>query len=91
VPAQTGDLNLETERAEILLFPGIPRKDMDPAMVGGISGLQAQYEDEHGFDSTSFYGLSSGHLYILTVAYPSSMKVDSLLDELYSSVHFPQK
>ena len=91
VPAQTGDLNLETERAELLLFPGIRRKDMDPAMVGGISGLQAQYEDAQGFTSTSFYGLSSGHLCILTVTYPSAMKVDSLLDELYSSVHFLQK
>jgi len=91
VPAQTGDLNLETERAEFLLFPGIPRKDMDPAMVGGISGLQGQYEDEKGFTSTSFYGLSSGHLCILTVTYPSTMKADPLLDELYSSVRFPKK
>lgn len=91
VPAQTGDLNLETERAEVLLFPGIPRKDMDPAMVGGISGLQAQYEDEQGFVSTTFYGLSSGRLCILTITYSSTLKADSLLDELYSSVHFPQK
>jgi hypothetical protein len=91
VPAQTGDLNLETERAELLLFPGIRRKDMDPAMVGGISGLQGQYEDAQGFTSTSFYGLSAGHLCILTVTYPSALKVDSLLDELYSSLHFPQK
>ncbi len=91
MPAQTGDLNLETERAEVLLFPGIPRKDMDPAMVGGISGLQAQYEDDQGFTSTTFYGLSSGRLYILTVTYPEAMKVDSLLDELYSTVHFLPK
>jgi hypothetical protein len=91
VPALTGDLNLETERAELLLFPGIPRKDMDPAMVGGISGLQAQYEDEQGFVSSTFYGLSSGHLCILTITYPSTLKADSLLEELYSSVHFPQK
>jgi hypothetical protein len=90
VPAQTGDLNLETERAELLLFPGIPRRDMDPTVVGGISGLQAQYEDSQGFISTSFYGLSSGRLCILTITYPSTMKVDSLLDELYSSVHFPR-
>jgi hypothetical protein len=90
VPAQTGDLNLETERAEVLLFPGIPRKNMDPAMVGGISGLQAQYEDQQGFASTTFYGLNSGRLYSLTVTYPSTLKVDSLLDELYSSVHFVQ-
>lgn len=89
VPAQTGDLNLETERAELLLFPGIPRKDMDPAMVGGISGLQAQYEDSQGFVSSTFYGLSAGRLCILTITYPSTMKADSLLDELYSSVHFP--
>ncbi|MCI0446161.1 hypothetical protein L0152_23465, partial [bacterium] len=91
VPAQTGDLNLETERAELLLFPGIPRKNMDPAMVGGISGLEAEYEDDQGFTSTTFYGLSSGHLYVLTITYPATLKVDSLLDELYSSVHFPQK
>jgi hypothetical protein len=91
VPAQTGDLNLETERAELLLFPGIPRKAMDPAMVGGISGLEAQYEDDQGFTSTTFYGMSSGHLYVLTITYPATLKVDSLLDELYSSVHFPQK
>ena len=91
VPAQSGDLNLETERAELLLFPGIPRKDMEPVVMGGISGLQAQYEDAQGFVSTSFYGLSSGRLCILTVTYPSTMKADSLLDELYSSVHFPQK
>jgi hypothetical protein len=90
VPDQTGDLNLETERAELLLFPGTARKDMDPTVVGGISGLQAQYEDAQGFVSTSFYGLSSGRLCILTITYPSTMKVDSLLDELYSSVHFPR-
>jgi hypothetical protein len=90
VPAQTGDLNLETERAELLLFPGIPRKDMDPAMIGGISGLQAQYQDKQGFTSTTFYGLSAGQLCILTVTYPSTMKADSLLDELYSSVRFPR-
>jgi hypothetical protein len=91
LPAQSGDLNLETERAELLLFPGIPRKDMDPVVIGGISGLQAQYEDAQGFVSTSFYGLSSGRLCILTITYPSTTRVDSLLDELYSSVHFPQK
>jgi Trypsin-like peptidase domain len=91
MPAQTGDLNLETERAEFLLFPGIPRKDMDPAMIGGISGLEIQNEDDQGFTSTTFYGLSSGHLYVLTITYPATLKVDSLLDELYSSVHFSQK
>jgi Trypsin-like peptidase domain len=89
VPAETGDLNLETERAELLLFPGTPRKDMDPAMVGGISGLEAHYEDAQGFASTSFYGLSSGRLCILTVTYPSTMKVNALLDKLYASVNFP--
>jgi hypothetical protein len=89
--AQTGDLNLETERAELLLFPGIPRRDMEPATVGGISGLQAQYEDQQGFLSNTFYGLSSGRLCILTVTYPAELKVDPLLDEIFSSVSFPKK
>src|SRR5262245_34843575 len=91
VPAQTGDLNLETERAELLLFPGIPRKDMEPTTVGGISGLQAKYEDQQGFFSTTSYGMRYGRLCILTITYPAELKIDPLLDEMLSSVSFPKK
>lgn len=91
VRAQTGDLNLETERAETLLFPGIPRRDMAPAMVGGISGMRAQYEDEQGFITTVFYGLTSGRLFVLSVTYPSTLaaEIEPLLEKLFSSFRLP--
>ncbi len=91
VPAQTGDLNLETERAETLLFSGIPRRDRAPAMAGGISGMRAQYEDEQGFITTAFYGLTSDRLCVLSLTYPSTLKIDTLLEDLYTSLHFPEE
>ncbi|HSE43665.1 MAG TPA: serine protease [Acidobacteriota bacterium] len=89
-PALTGDLNMEMERAENLLFPGIPRQDMIPTQIGGIAGLRAQYEDAQGYSSTAFYGLNTNRLFVLSITYPvgSAEEITPVLEEIVNSLRF---
>ena len=92
-PAVTGDLNMEIERAENLLFPGIAREDMVPSFTGGISGMRAEYEEAQDFVSTAFYGLSSNRICVLSITHPSQVKEEMIpvIEEVFNSVHFPVK
>jgi hypothetical protein len=89
-PAQTGDLNMEIERAENLMFPGIPREVMTPAYIGGISGMRAEYEDAQGFVSTAFYGLTSNRLCVISITYPAELaeEMTPVLEEVLNSLTF---
>jgi hypothetical protein len=88
--AVSGDLNMEIDRAENLLFPGIARNEMIPAFTGGISGMRAEYEDAQGFTSSAFYGLSSNRICVLSITYPSASteEITPILEEVYNSLHF---